>query len=78
MENTMSKKQTPFRYDIVGSFLCPAKLKEARKQFEEGQLDAKGLKQVEDDAGYGRDGHVRHFCYVFYCRCHTYLLFVIS
>ena len=46
----MSKKQTPFRYDIVGSFLRPAKLKEARKQFEEGQLDAKGLKQVEDEA----------------------------
>lgn len=46
----MSKKQSPFRYDIVGSFLRPAKLKEARKQFEEGQLDAKGLKQVEDEA----------------------------
>lgn len=34
----MSKKQTPFRYDIVGSFLRPAKLKEARKQFEEASL----------------------------------------
>lgn len=35
-------------FDIVGSFLRPEALKEAREQFENGRLDAKSLKQVED------------------------------
>lgn len=26
--------QTPYRYDVVGSFLRPAKLKQARKDYE--------------------------------------------
>ena len=30
---------TPFRYDFVGSFLRPEKLKQARKKFEEGEID---------------------------------------
>ncbi len=29
----MSELKTPFRYDYVGSFLRPEKLKEARKAF---------------------------------------------
>ena len=45
----MSKANTPFRYDYVGSFLRPAKLKEARKAFEEGKITAQELKAVEDE-----------------------------
>ena len=31
-------KNTPFRYDYVGSFLRPETLKKARRDFEEGKL----------------------------------------
>ena len=47
---TMSNLQTPFRYDFVGSFLRPEKLKRARGQFNEGKIDAAALKKVEDEA----------------------------
>ena len=47
---TMSNLQTPFRYDFVGSFLRPEKLKKARRQFNEGKIDAAALKKVEDGA----------------------------
>ena len=47
---TMSNLQTPFRYDFVGSFLRPEKLKKARRQFNEGKIDATALKKVEDEA----------------------------
>lgn len=47
---TMSNLQTPFRYDFVGSFLRPEKLKKARRQFDEGKIDAAALKKVEDEA----------------------------
>lgn len=47
---TMSNLQTPFRYDFVGSFLRPEKLKKARRQFNEGKIDAVALKKVEDEA----------------------------
>ena len=46
----MSNLQTPFRYDFVGSFLRPEKLKKARRQFDEGKIDASALKEVEDEA----------------------------
>lgn len=46
----MSNLQTPFRYDFVGSFLRPEKLKKARRQFDEGAIDAAALKAVEDEA----------------------------
>ena len=46
----MSNLQTPFRYDFVGSFLRPEKLKKARRQFNEGKIDAAALKKVEDEA----------------------------
>ena len=42
-------KKTPHRFDVVGSFLRPAKLKEAREQFERGGIDATALKAVEDE-----------------------------
>lgn len=39
---------TNLHYDIVGSFLRPEALKQAREQFEQGQIDHDQLKQVED------------------------------
>ena len=44
----MSELKTPFRYDYVGSFLRPEKLKKARADFEAGTIDAAQLKEVED------------------------------
>ena len=46
----MCKLQTPFRYDYVGSFLRPEKLKAARAQFDQGLLSYDQLKEVEDQA----------------------------
>lgn len=40
---------TPFRYDNVGSFLRPEKLKEARASHAEGNLSATELKKIEDE-----------------------------
>jgi len=48
-EEGMSELKTPFRYDYVGSFLRPEKLKEARKAFDEGKIDYPALKKVEDE-----------------------------
>lgn len=45
----MSNLCAPFRYDYVGSFLRPERLKKAREEFSKGKLDACGLKAVEDD-----------------------------
>lgn len=39
----------PFRYDHVGSFLRPARLKQAREKFRAGIISAAELKQVEDE-----------------------------
>lgn len=39
---------TPFRYDIVGSFLRPGALKDARLKFKNGEITAEQLKQVEN------------------------------
>lgn len=46
----MSKTNTPFRYDYVGSFLRPAELKQARADFQGGKIGADELKAVEDQA----------------------------
>ena len=46
--STFNNGHAPYRYDVVGSFLRPAELKEARAQFEAGTLDAAALKAVED------------------------------
>lgn len=43
-------KKAPFRYDIVGSFLRPAVLKEARANAESGKITHDELKAVEKDA----------------------------
>ena len=45
----MAKTPTPpFRADHVGSLLRPAALKDARRRFADGTLDAEGLAAVED------------------------------
>ena len=46
----MSKKNTPFRYDYVGSFLRPAALKQARAGFADGKIGTAELKAAEDTA----------------------------
>lgn len=46
----MSKQNTPFRYDFVGSFLRPAGLKRARADFQNGRIGADELKAAEDRA----------------------------
>lgn len=45
----MSKTNTPFRYDYVGSFLRPERLKKARAEYEDKRITADALKQVEDE-----------------------------
>lgn len=40
----------PFRADVVGSYLRPAALKQARQAFEKGELSAGGLREEEDKA----------------------------
>lgn len=45
----MSLLQTPFRYDYVGSFLRPERLKKARADFESGMINPPQLKEVEDE-----------------------------
>ncbi|KRL01093.1 5-methyltetrahydropteroyltriglutamate--homocysteine S-methyltransferase [Liquorilactobacillus capillatus] len=47
MVNTTATK---LHYDIVGSFLRPQQLKQARKQFEAGHITHSELTVVEDDA----------------------------
>ena len=46
----MYSKNAPFRYDFVGSFLRPEELKNARRQFDAGEIDYAALKAVEDRA----------------------------
>ena len=41
-------KNTPFRYDYVGSFLRPETLKRARRDFEEGKISKEELTKVEE------------------------------
>ena len=49
MKGTLMTNCGPNKYDVVGSFLRPAKLKEAREAFAAGTLDATALKAVEDE-----------------------------
>ena len=46
----MKTKRPPFRADQVGSLLRPSYLIEARQKRAQGQLDAAGLREVEDRA----------------------------
>ena len=45
----MSNLKTPFRYDFIGSFLRPERLKEARRAFDNGDIGYDELKKVEDE-----------------------------
>ena len=45
----MSNLKTPFRYDFVGSFLRPERLKEARRAFDNSDIGYDELKKVEDE-----------------------------
>lgn len=46
----LKKGQTPFRFDIVGSFLRPEKLRKARADFEAGKINEEILTRIEDEA----------------------------
>ena len=41
----MSNLKTPFRYDYVGSFLRPAKLKKARADYEAGNNQCRTVEE---------------------------------
>ena len=44
----MTQNHVPFRYDYVGSFLRPKKLKVAREKFQNNEITQEELKKVED------------------------------
>lgn len=46
----MQRHQAPFRADVVGSFLRPDAIKQARQQFTQGEISAQQLRSVENDA----------------------------
>ena len=48
--STSIQPNAPFRADIVGSFLRPQAVKDARAAYAAGTLDDDGLKAVEDEA----------------------------
>ncbi len=47
--NGTTLKQPPYTYDIVGSFLRPQKIKDARDQYEKGKISSTELEGVEDE-----------------------------
>ncbi len=48
LTNARNRETVPFRYEIVGSFLRPAALKDARAQFAAGAITQAELTAVED------------------------------
>lgn len=48
-EQPKQRSVTPFRYDIVGSFLRPQALKDARIRFQQAEISAEQLRKVEDE-----------------------------
>ncbi len=44
------QRQHAHTADVVGSFLRPDAIKQARQQFARGEIDAGQLRAVEDDA----------------------------
>lgn len=46
----MQRHQAPFRADIVGSFLRPDAIKQARLQLAQGNIDAGHLREIENEA----------------------------
>ncbi|AZI87754.1 5-methyltetrahydropteroyltriglutamate--homocysteine S-methyltransferase [Kosakonia sp. CCTCC M2018092] len=45
----MQRHQAPFRADVVGSFLRPDAIKQARQQFAQGEISANQLRHVENE-----------------------------
>lgn len=45
----MSKLQTPFRYDFVGSFLRPQALKDAKTAYQNGKISKEELDKITDE-----------------------------
>ena len=50
MTEFTTRTKSPFRYDIVGSFLRPEKLKIAREKFNNGEISHDELTEVENHA----------------------------
>ncbi len=48
-DNAIQRGLVPFRHDIVGSFLRPQAIKEAREKHVKGQLSLEALKDIEDE-----------------------------
>lgn len=48
-KNFTERTVSPFRFDTVGSFLRPERLKDARKKFEAKEITAEELAAVEDE-----------------------------
>ncbi|MDW8845865.1 cobalamin-independent methionine synthase II family protein [Erwinia sp. MMLR14_017] len=46
----MQRDSAQYRAEVVGSFLRPAAIKQAREQFQAGEIDAVALKRIEDEA----------------------------
>lgn len=49
VEEFIMSVQTPYRYDVVGSFLRPEKLKQAHKDYESKKISREELTQIEDE-----------------------------
>lgn len=45
----MSKLQTPFKYDFVGSFLRPQALKDAKKAYQDGKISKNDFDKIVDE-----------------------------
>ncbi|WP_037287988.1 5-methyltetrahydropteroyltriglutamate--homocysteine S-methyltransferase [Saccharibacillus sacchari] len=48
-EQAVQRDTVPFRHDIVGSFLRPQAIKDARIKFAAGEIDAAALRKIEDE-----------------------------
>jgi methionine synthase II (cobalamin-independent) len=48
-KNGKARNEPPFRFDTVGSFLRPKRLKEARANFNLGKISGDDLEKVEDE-----------------------------
>lgn len=46
----MQRDSSSYRAEVVGSFLRPAAIKQAREQFQRGDIDAVALRRIEDEA----------------------------
>ena len=47
-KNAKKREITPFRYDVVGSYLRPKSLKEKRAKFLKGTISSEDLRKIED------------------------------